>query len=237
MSAERLVLAYEGDGRACSVTGRLVVTVGQSVTVGREKELQLAVRVPNRKVSRDAATIEATPAGWGIRITNRNGAVLHPWGQPFHPAGRDNAVNWPLIGIRMLHDADALQHWVLLVAEDLDLTATGPLRDEQESIETDLAKRPPKLSDKQREAVEVLFGQLLAWPPRSPAEPLLIKQAARRLGLSARGLQDRLVEVRPRGTRRTGRRRARRPVRAGQRVPRHQERPPAGESRHGPHPG
>jgi hypothetical protein len=46
-----------------------------------------------------------------------------------------------------------------------------------------------------------VFAELLAWPPRQGAEPLLLKQAASRIGISVSGVQDRLKAARARALR------------------------------------
>ena len=41
----------------------------------------------------------ASPDGWGIEVTNRNGAVIHPWGLVPFRAQSSQLVRWPLVGI------------------------------------------------------------------------------------------------------------------------------------------
>jgi hypothetical protein len=90
---------------------------------------------------------------------------------------------------------------VLLTAENLAVTPAGPLGTGSETTATDRAGRPGQLPPAEREALAVVFGPLLAWPPRHPATPLLLKQAAPRIGISVSGLQERLNAARRRAER------------------------------------
>ena len=195
----RWVVVHESDG--VDVTARHRVEIGRRVKVGREGEIPVGVRVPNRGISRCALYVTATPTGWRLEVCNRNGAVLHPWGQPAQLATADDTVNWPLVGVRLRHDSPAPLHWVLLEADDLAVTPAGPTGtgpEPAETTRTDRAGRPGDLPRAEREALAVVFGDLLAWPPRHPATPLLLKQAASRIGISVSGLQDRLKAARRR---------------------------------------
>src|SRR4051794_15891817 len=105
MSAARWVLAYECDARGCRVTAAEQVPLGHRREIGREGDLPIAVTVPNPAVSRHAAGVTPTEHGWQIEVLNRNGAVLHPWGQAPELAGARETVNWPLVGLRLLPDS------------------------------------------------------------------------------------------------------------------------------------
>lgn len=201
-AGERWVVVHEGDGTVVTVRHR--VEPGRRVRVGREGEIPAGVRVPNRGISRCALYVTATATGWRIEVHNRNGAVLHPWGQPAQLGTADDTMNWPLVGVRLRHDSSATWHWVLLVADDLDVTQagpTGPPPETGETTQTDRAGRPGQLPPAEREALAVVFDELLAWPPRHQATPLLLKQAASRIGISVSGLQDRLKAARRRAER------------------------------------
>lgn len=197
----RYIVAWEGDSTGLRTTGSRPVTVGQTVDVGREGDLALGVRVPNRGVSRVAATITPTEAGWRIGVRNRNGAVLHPWGQLPQYEARDTLLHWPLVGVRMLHEGDETQHWVLLVADDLSVTPAGPDPSMAGATNTDRVGRPGELPPAERAALLTIFEELLAWPPRHPAVPLQLKQVATRLGISVSGVQERLNAARRRAER------------------------------------
>ncbi|MGH3428149.1 MAG: hypothetical protein ACRDQZ_11390 [Mycobacteriales bacterium] len=82
----------------------------------------------DRERSRRAVT--ATTTGWQAEITNRNGAVLHPWGQAPVLAQRHNTLIWHRVGIRVLSSHEDIQHWVLLEADSINLTGAArlPLR-------------------------------------------------------------------------------------------------------------
>lgn len=202
MPLERWIQAYECDGHGCRVTASTEIDVDRTVDVGREGAVGLGVRVPNRGVSRIAARVTPVESGWRIEIRNRNGAVLHPWGQPPQLAIPESLVNWPLVGVRMLHDTETTQHWVLLAAADLAVTPAGPGgHTDTTTTTTEAASRPGELPPAEREAIIVTFGELLAWPPMHPARPLQLKQAASRIGISVSGVQERLNAAKRRAVR------------------------------------
>lgn len=187
----RWLSVYEGEGTDLRVTATRQMAVGARIRAGREGDVLVGVRSQNRGISRSAAEVTATPTGWQIEVRNRNGAVLHPWGQPSQLASTNDTVNWPLVGIRLQHTGTS-QHWVLLSAGDLVVTPAGPVADD-ESQETDLAGRPNDLSPGTREALGVVFEELLCWPPRHPATPLQLKRAATRLRIAPTSVRDRLT--------------------------------------------
>lgn len=92
---KRWVMTYEGAPGACRVTGARTLEVGQSLEIGREGELALGVSVPSGAVSRNAVAITVNQHGWEVTIGNRNGAVLHPWGQAPELAAPLGTVNGP----------------------------------------------------------------------------------------------------------------------------------------------
>lgn len=200
MQSERWVAVYEGTGAGRSVTAVRPLQPGSRVGVGREGQLLVGVRTPNQGISRRAVEVISTPAGWQVEIPNRNGAVVHPWAQPSQVAGRGDTIviNWPLVGVRLRHESETSQHWVLLSAGDLTVTPAGPGVPDPGTTQTDRAALPSQLPRSEREALQVVFADLLRWPPRYPAPPLLLKQAASRIGISVSGLQDRLKAVRAR---------------------------------------
>lgn len=206
MVGERWIVVHEGDGTGSRVTATRRAEPDRRVQVGREGEVLVGVRVASRGISRCALWVTATELGWRIEVCNRNGAVLHPWGQPPQLATADDIVNWPLVGVRLRDDSPAsrtalTRHWVLLTADELPVTPAGPTATGPEVTATDRAGRPGQLPPAEREAIAVVFGELLAWPPRHPAAPLQLKQAARRIGISVSGLQDRLRSARARAER------------------------------------
>jgi hypothetical protein len=201
MPLERWIQSYEGDTGGFRVTASAQVELDRAVDIGREGAIALGVRVPNRGVSRVAARITPVDRGWLIEVRNRNGAVLHPWGQPSQLATADAVVNWPLVGVRMLHDTTSTQHWALLAAADLAVTPAGPGAANDTATSTEAAGRPGELPPAEREAVLVTFAELLAWPPVHPATPLQLKQAASRIGISVSGVQERLNAAKRRAAR------------------------------------
>lgn len=191
MAVEQWILIQETEaGHSPTPVGRRVA-FGQTVTVGREADLLLGRVVDDTGISRRAVAVTATPAGWQIETTNRNGAVIHPWGLTPYRAQKSHLVHWPLVGVRVLGSESRQQHWVLLESDhylDADgtavqggpsLTTTGPI--------------PPPLAPAELSALELVFADYLAWPPPiTPPEPRQLKQVASRLGKSLSGVQDRL---------------------------------------------
>ena len=202
MDGTRWVMAYECDGTGCRVTGVVRPAVGRGVDVGREGQLALGVEVPNTQVSRRAVTVTPTASGWRVTVTNRNGAVLHRWGLPAELAGPTNVVDWPLLAVRTLPDTGSRQHWVLLEADDLAVSAGHGPPPVEEGSRTDLSHRPGELPPAEREALATVFAAQLQWPPRQPAgPPLLLKQAATLLRISISGVQARLQAAQRRALR------------------------------------
>ncbi|GAA3222223.1 hypothetical protein GCM10017691_08050 [Pseudonocardia petroleophila] len=187
----RWLAVHEGEGPDLRITATRPMPVGTRVTVGREGDVAIGVRTPNRGVSRIAVEVTASPTGWRIAVPNRNGAVMHPWGGPLQVASPVDGIDWPLLGIRLRH-TNTSQHWILLSADDLAITPAGPVAGD-ESSGTDLAGRPSDLSKGTSQAIRVVFHELLSWPPRHPATPLQLKQAATRLGIAPPSVRDRLA--------------------------------------------
>ena len=170
--------------------------------MGREQRLSIGTDPPDREVSRRALIVTATETGWRIWILNRNGAVIHPWGQAPQRAGDTTTLTWPLVGIRVL-GRRSVQHWVLLEAD------AGTRGDDPHGTGNDApaptdapapADRLRPLATMQLQALRVLFADCLRWPPSFPAEQRQLQQVANRLGVGIGGLQERLREARKRAT-------------------------------------
>ena len=58
------------------------------VSLGRRGVVPLGVRVPDEGISRVAVTVTASPRGWRIDDTPRNGAFFRPWGEVEAPVPR-----------------------------------------------------------------------------------------------------------------------------------------------------
>jgi hypothetical protein len=201
--SERWVMAYEHDGTSWDITEFRLIGVGQRLAVGRTGDLRLGVKVPSPSVSRHAMTVTATAYGWELAITNRNGAIIHPWCQPTHRATGVNQIDWPLVAVRMLTSTGATQHWVLLEYESPFMPPGGYTGGSEPgqpggATTTALASNPRDLTKAEFAALRAVFGAQMAWPPVAPAEPMLLKQAAARIGISISGLQDRLKSAQAR---------------------------------------
>jgi hypothetical protein len=163
---------------------------GRPVVVGREGDLPLGVDPEDGGVSRTALTVVASEQGWQIDNSNRNGAVLHPWGLAVSLAPPHLVLDWPLIAVRVVGSDHAHQHWVLLeshVRHDADPPVLpGP------GAATARSDPPKPLTAAELEALWTVFADVLSWPPQLPAVPLQLKQAARRLRITESGVQLRL---------------------------------------------
>lgn len=202
MADERWVMAYEYDGSRWRVTATRRIRIGQEIDAGREGDLPLGVQVPDMLVSRRAISVTATEHGWDITATNRNGAVLHPWCLPSQLIVRGSTVvDWPLVAVRLLPGSRTLQHWMLLESDDPSALCrvgeqpAAPEIEQYRAPTTATAFTPRGVTQAEREALDTVFSRHLQWPPNEQAEPMLLKQAASRLGLSVSGLQDRLKSV------------------------------------------
>jgi hypothetical protein len=196
----RWVMAYEGDRTGCRVTAAARIEVGQRLTAGREGDLPIGAEIANTRISRQALTVTATDLGWHITMTNRNGGMVHPWAQPPELATPDVVLNWPLVAIRVPAEPGASRHWVLLEADNLPIIPGGPRATQTDITPTDRIKRPSGLPPAEQEALYTVFGAQLQWPPLDAVQPLLLKQAAKRVGITVSGLQDRLKSARARAT-------------------------------------
>ncbi|GAA1539402.1 hypothetical protein GCM10009827_068340 [Dactylosporangium maewongense] len=168
------------------------VTPGEAVLVGREGDLALGVEPADPKVSRRAVEVTRTGSGWRVDVTNRNGVVVHPWGQPPGLAPASSVHVWPRVALRVAGRPE-LQHWVLLTDDALRVPRPVPVPG---TSLTETADQPRPLTWPQEQAVRELFAELLAWPPLVPATPLQLKQVGTRLGLKTETVQRRLEEVR-----------------------------------------
>lgn len=188
------ITVREGTPGNAPVTTTTGVSINQQVTVGRAGHVVVGVDVADSGISRVVATITATPQGWTIRDTSRNGIVIHPWGLASLRATTDVRLHWPLIGLRVLGAEPDARHWVLLECDRYAINGAGP----GEAAGTTLQANPPRpLTPAEHEALATTFEALLAWPPPLiPAEPLQLKQAGRRLDVTASAIKVRLEGAR-----------------------------------------
>ncbi|MDN5855150.1 MAG: hypothetical protein L0K86_20335 [Actinomycetia bacterium] len=197
MSDQRWVLVHETDGGPPSEPVGKAIVVGESLLVGREGDLPLGVEVEDRGISRKAVQITATEHGWLVEVGNRNGAMVHPWGQCPIPARRLDALAWPRIAIRVLNGSeldttDSRRHWVLLEADMIAPTLAGARESTTSTTSTDQASALGPLTSQQRAALTFVFADHLQWPPALPAEVRTLEAAGRALHISASAVQSRL---------------------------------------------
>jgi serine/threonine protein kinase len=82
----------------------------------------------------------------------------------------------------------------------LSIVPGGPRATQTKITPTDRIKRPSGLPPAEHEAQYTVFEAQLRWPPPDAVQPLLLKQAAKRVGITVSGLQDRLKSARTRAT-------------------------------------
>lgn len=192
--SEAWVTTRESLGERPPSTSTTTIPLGRPVTVGRAGQIALGVGVADSGVSRIVATMAATPDGWTIRDTSRNGIVIHPWGLAPVRATAANRLRWPLIGLRVLGTEPDARHWLLLECDQYPIGGADSTRRATTTVQSD----PPRpLTAAEQEALRTIFEPTLAWPPPLvPAEPLQLKQAGRRLGISASAVKVRLEGAR-----------------------------------------
>ena len=191
---EAWITARESLGDRPPSTSTLAVSPDQPVTAGRAGQVCLGVGVPDSGISRLVATVTATPEGWTIHDTSRNGIVMHPWGLAPVRATAANRLRWPLIGLRVLGTEPDARHWLLLECEHYPVDGVSPPRGARTTAQAD----PPRpLTPAELEALHTVFTATLAWPPLPvPTESLQLKQAGRRLGVTASAVKVRLEGAR-----------------------------------------
>lgn len=194
----RWIATYACDAVRCVVPTGREATPGVPMAIGREGEVPVGADPEDPGVSRRAAVLTATAAGWDLQVSNRNGIVVHPWGQPPSPARRHEVLTWPRIGLRVRGADDAVQHWVLLETTSVTLPPTGPVRPDGPGTRTARSRSDDPLTTAQITALRTVFAEHLRWPPVASAVPLQLKQAASRLQLSEAGVKDRLGNCRRR---------------------------------------
>jgi hypothetical protein len=192
------LVTFACDSTRCLVPLGFRMEVGVPVLVGREGDVPVGVDLEDLGVSRRAAVVTATADGWDVQVENRNGVVLHPWGQAPSLARRREVLTWPLVGLRVRGSDEAVQHWVLLEAESVEPAPSGPTARSGPATRTARSRASDPLTGPQLDALRTVFAAHLQWPPVQPAVALQLKQAARRLGLSESGVQDRLLKARER---------------------------------------
>ncbi|MCX6396365.1 MAG: hypothetical protein NTV23_07770 [Propionibacteriales bacterium] len=203
-SAERpvrvVVMTTDKDGNPLTDAVAAEVPFGEHLEIGREGDLLIADDPEDPSISRVAVRLRTTARGaMELSVNNLNGAAVHPWGARtrYLPPGTENQVIAGRVGIRVigattLDVPGARVYWVIVEGDAAD----GPRIPVQRSGVTVANALPVPLTDLQRETVQMVFAEHLAWPPLPTPMALTIDAAARRLGISATGVTERLVGVR-----------------------------------------
>ena len=179
----------------------MTVEPGDSVLVGREGDLPVGIDPIDTGVSRRALTVTVEATQWVMEVTNSNHAWIHPWGQRPTWVEATSTVHkrWPRVGVLLTGSRDDLHHWVMLES-DSDPSEWRSRPVEQASP----ASNPPGtqvkvattgLTEAQLEAVQMVFGKYLAWPPVIASQPMLLEAAARRLRIAPTAVTDRLKQA------------------------------------------
>jgi hypothetical protein len=191
MTARIRVLCRDHDG-TLMLSADQALDLDQPALLGREGDLGVGTSPVDPTVSRQAVQVTRTGSGWRVVVTNRNGVIVHPWGQAPGMAETESMYFWPRLALRVI-GRPHLQHWILLDDPTLQPRRPVPLPGTEL---TETVDQPRPLTVPQELAVRALFAELLAWPPLVPATPRQIKQVASRLGVRTESIQRRLEEVR-----------------------------------------
>ena len=177
----------------------LAIPMGQSVTIGRDTELPVGIDPPDLGVSRRGVAVTATADGWHVVIENRAGAFVHLWAQPpvWAPHATASLHRWPRIGIRLIGSDRTMEHWVLLESDGYPLPGQGRSAP-ADFGPTRLPPTPKPLTAAQLAAVQGVFREFLAWPPKSGPTPTTLATAGAKLGISPAGVTERLARVQDR---------------------------------------
>lgn len=194
-----LVRTTDRDGSPLGDGVAAAVPIGESIEIGREGDLRIAVDPEDRSVSRIAVALRALRSGaMELSVSNLNGVVVHPWGSRtrYLPAGTEGHLITGRVGIRVisgtsLDNPDAPVYWVLV--EGSAAASRIPLQRSSMTIQN---PAPVDLTDAQVAAVSLIFAEHLAWPPLPAPQALTIDAAARRLGVSSAAVIQRLEGVR-----------------------------------------
>ena len=138
--ADAWITVREGAPGSAPVTTTTGVAIGQQFTAGRAGHILVGVDVADSGISRVVATITATPQGWTVRDSSRNGIVIHPWGLAPLRATTDVRLHWPLIGLRVLGAEPDARHWVLLECDRYAIDGADP----KQAAGTTLQADPPR---------------------------------------------------------------------------------------------
>ena len=191
--SDRRVVSWARGAAVTAPALALHVDLDEQVEIGREGDLPVGVEPEDPGISRLALSVTARATGWELRSTNRNGAVLHRWGQAptMLEFDRPAHVRWPRAGVRLLGKEPGVEHWVLFEADDYLLPAPEDLATTNAATYIPSAPRP--LTSAQRDALTIVFAEHLAWPPVTSPVALARETAGRKLGISYAGVVDRLT--------------------------------------------
>lgn len=189
-------------GRWLPPDGVTTADEGESIVVGREGNLPLAVSPVDPGVSRRALAVSVNSSQWHVEIKNSNHAWVHPWGRrpSWVESGTVLSQRWPRVGVLLIGNNAEIHHWVLLESDiepnewqkrDSLIYAGADNDGDETSVRGPLGG----LTSPQLEAVQTVFSKHLAWPPVVATEPMLLEAAARRLRIAPSAVTDRLKQA------------------------------------------
>ncbi len=143
------------------------------------------------RLSRLAALVAARAGGgWRIEVANLNHADVQTWGQAPHRVERGGVVAVTARNTAMwLRGAPA--HSYLMLCEP-DQTEAGQITRDRKVTKRSEADQ---LSEKEIEAIRMVFAEHLSSPPLRSPSPIPKKAAANRLKISESSLNDRLANA------------------------------------------
>ena len=185
-------------GRWAEPTDKWVGDPGEAVLVGREGDLAVAIDPLDSGVSRRALEIRVSPDHWEIDVFNSNHAWVHPWGQ--RPVWVESASTlrkrWPRVGVLVMGRNEQRHHWILLETDEFTSQwRDRHVADASHERATQVKPAAGGLTSSQLEAIELVFGGLLAWPPSVNTAPTLLDAAARRLQIAPTAVSERLRQA------------------------------------------
>lgn len=194
-----VVLTTDRNGKRLGDAVAVTVPVGELVEIGREGDLQIADDPEDPSVSRIAVSLRTVSEGaMELAVSNLNGVAVHSWGMRtrYVAHGSDAQVLAGRVGLRViggtsLDKEDARVYWVLVEGDQPKHRI--PL---QRSAVTVANSRPVDLTPVQLATVQTVFAEHLAWPPLPTPMSLPIDAAAKRFGVAAAAINERLAGVR-----------------------------------------
>lgn len=185
-----------GRSRSCAAVCSRFVEAHEVIHVGRKADLVLGREPQDLGLSRVALKLAWTDSGWDIVASNQNGAVLHAWAQAPMQLREQSSIGlrWPRIGVCLVGQWPAMEHWVLMETE-ISVPRAPTARQGRVDGTTELPNRPRDITLPQLVAVSTTFADFFAWPPKLAPEPRTMDAVGARLGVTSSAIRERLLAV------------------------------------------